>query len=70
MSWTILGEKKAASANSKVHEQRQAPPLSTLYIQIAVKIKLPILNKDIPGTKTQIYERTKRPTGTGRESMK
>lgn len=69
MSWTILGEKKAASANSKVHEQRQAPP-STLYIQIAVKIKLPILNKDIPGTKTQIYERTKRPTGTGRESMK
>lgn len=71
MSWTILGGKKAASANSKVHEQRQAPPLpSTLYIQIAVKIKLPILNKDIPGTKTQIYERTKRPTGTGRESMK
>lgn len=63
-------KKKAASANSKVQEQWQGTPPFTLYIQIAVKIKLPILNKDIPGTKTQIYERTKRPTGTDRESMK
>ncbi len=44
MSWIIL-EIKAASANSKnadirIHEAL----LASLYIQIAVKIKLPILN--------------------------
>lgn len=57
-------------SNDKAPPPPTHPPSSTLYIQIAVKIKLPILNKDIPGTKTQIYERTKRPTGTDRESMK
>lgn len=49
------------------------PPLVlplTLYIQIAVKIKLPILNKNIPETKTQIYEGTEQPAGTDTESMK
>lgn len=66
----LFWEKKKLLQQITKYMSNDKPPPSTLYIQIAVKIKLPILNKDIPGTKTQIYERTKRPTGTGRESMK
>lgn len=44
MSWIIL-EIKAASANSKkAYIRMHEALLASLYIQIAVKIKLPILN--------------------------
>lgn len=70
MSWTILGQKRLLQQKAKYRSNDKAYPSLALYIQIAVKIKLPILNKYMAGTKTKAYERTKQPTGTVRGSMK